>query len=135
MSLLPTSATSDISTTEEVTKEYTDFLFNPETNEFTGEIGTGVEALKGWIYFALKVPRFRYGIYSSLYGSELEEIIGAQANDSEELKTTVTEYISEALLINPYIESIEDVDIEIDEEKIKLTCSVNTKYGVIYVSI
>ena len=43
--------------------------------------------------------------------------------------------IYDALLINPYIKSVEDVEINKDLDKLNITCMVNTKFGDVYVKI
>ena len=41
--------------------------------------------------------------------------------------------IEDALLINPYIKSAEDVSVNKDLDKLNITCNVFTKYGDVYV--
>ena len=43
--------------------------------------------------------------------------------------------ISGALLINPHIKSVEDVEVFKQEEKLNVSCKVFTKYGDIYIKI
>ena len=62
-------------------KKYKDFYFDETTGTFTGQVVEGVSALKGWIYFALRIARYRYPIYSWKYGSELETLIGKSFDD------------------------------------------------------
>ena len=62
-------------------KEYKDFYFDETTGTFTGQVSEGVSALKGWIYLALRITRYRYPIYSWKYGSELETLIGKSFDD------------------------------------------------------
>lgn len=76
------------------------------------------EALKVWIYKCLKTERFRYmsylhGEYNNigLYGVELEQFIGTNAN-SETNGEKVVEYIKAGLSVNPYIEKINNIDVE-----------------------
>ena len=41
--------------------------------------------------------------------------------------------IEDALLINPHIKSVEDVVVNKDLDKLNITCTINTKYGDVYV--
>ena len=116
-------------------KKYKDFYFDEAKGEFTGQIVEGAEALKGWIYFALRIARYRYPIYSWKYGSELETFIGQSFDDEDYLLSETKRMIEDALLINPHIKSVEDVEIKKEEEKLNITCKVNTKYGDLYVKI
>mgnify|MGYP002622577769 FL=1 len=115
--------------------KYKDFYFDETTGTFTGQIVEGIQALKGWIYFALKIARYRYPIYSWKYGCELETLIGKSYDDEDYLLSETKRTISDALFINPHIKSVEDVAINKDLDKLNITCNVNTKYGDIYVKI
>ena len=44
-------------------------------------------------------------------------------------------FIEDALLINPHIKSVEDVAVNKQEEKLNISCTVNTKYGDLYIKI
>ena len=60
------------------------------------------EAIKVWIYKAIKTARYEHEIYSWNYGSEISSLIGkGYVNGFIESETI--RYIEEALLINPYI--------------------------------
>ena len=115
--------------------KYKDFYFDENTGKFTGQVAEGVQALKGWIYFALKIARYRYPIYSWKYGCELETLIGKSYDDEDYLLSETKRMIEDALLINPHIKSVEDVAINKDLDKLNITCTVNTKYGDAYVKI
>lgn len=67
------------------------------------------EALKIWMYHALRVARYRYTAHSHGYGSELEELIG-NAGDREILESETTRYIKEAVMACPYIQEISDFE-------------------------
>ena len=43
--------------------------------------------------------------------------------------------IEDALLINPHIKSVEDVEVDYKNEKLGIKCTVSTKYGDLYVKI
>ena len=63
-------------------KKYKDFYFD---GELLTQVVEGIQALKGWIYFALRIARYRYPIFSWKYGSELEELIGKTYDDEDYL--------------------------------------------------
>lgn len=67
---------------------------------------TEKEALKVWIWRALRCPRFRYEIYSWAYGSEFE-----------------------SLLVNPYITRVEDISVDFESEKLTVRGTAVTIYG------
>ena len=134
MSYLPTAIAESVAISIEETK-YKDFYFDEESGQFSGQVVDGVSALKGWIYFALRIARYRYPIYSWKYGSELETLIGKSFDDEDYLLSEVKRMIEDALLINPHIKSVEDVSIDKQEEKLNISCNVFTKYGDLYVKI
>lgn len=65
----------------------------------------GNDALQVWIYFALRSARFRFTAYSPDYGSEIDNLIG-QPFDGDITALELRRYITEALMINPYIEEL-----------------------------
>lgn len=133
-SYLPSEIANNIENNVKEEVKFKDFFFDETTGKFSGQVVEGVEALKGWIYFALRIARYRYPIYSWNYGCELETVIN-KTYDEEYLNSEVKRFIEEALLINPYITSIDDVSVEKENEKLNVSCKVETKYGDLYVSI
>lgn len=91
-------------------------------------IVTGKEAVKVWAWKALHVPRFRYEMYSRDYGSELQSLIG-QPYSAELKRAEAIRYVREALTINPYITSVDDISVEFEDGKLSISCKVNTIYG------
>ena len=97
------------------------------------KIVTENEALKVWIYKTLKTERWRYRAYDNAYGIELEQFIGAYTNNSDNAGE-IEQYISEALLINPYIKSIDDIQARIDSDTLTYTIALTTIYGSLIAS-
>ena len=100
-----------------VLKEY---AWNFETDKFIYDnngnhvIVEKNDALAVWIYKALKTERFDYLAYSWQYGIELKPFVGKVMSVQErysELKRVITE----CLMVNPYIVSIDS--FEFDESK------------------
>lgn len=86
------------------------------------------EAIKIWVYKALLTERFLYLAYFDDYGAELEHFIGKVPNDSTEA-SKLFDYIEEALLVNPYIISIDNLNVAQDHKKITLNIGLTTVYG------
>jgi len=97
-------------------------------------IVTGLEAVKVWIWKALQTPRYRYLAYSWNYGNELEDLI-SQGLSNEALKSELERNLKEALLINPYIESIKDISISVEGSKANVDFTVVTVYGEMSISV
>ena len=89
------------------------------------------EAIKVWCYYALKIAKGRFLAFTNNYGSELEEkIIGKQYNSDTYSK--VKRIVEDCLLVNPYIKSIDNVQVEFDD-KLTIEIELTTVYqkGVI----
>ena len=88
------------------------------------------EALKVWIFKALKTERFRYtDVYSDNYGSELETNIGTIYQKSVKDALMINQ-IRDTLLVNPYILECYNFDISNEDEYVpQITFNVRTIYG------
>lgn len=138
MSILPSflQELSDTKTIKEddsqvvkVPKEYgIDFT----TGQLTGKIVEGLEAIKVWIWLCMHTERFRHAIYSADYGTSLEQYIGHMLSE-EYINTDCESEITDALLINEYIESIEDFEAVRNSDILNISFRVVTKFGNIEV--
>lgn len=88
------------------------------------------EALKVWIFKALKTERFRYmDVHSDDYGSELETNIGTIYQKSVKDALMINQ-IRDTLLVNPYISECYNFEISNEEEYVPhITFNVKTVYG------
>jgi len=115
----------EVDTSEVMPKEYAiDF----ETGLMTGKTVEGLEALKVWAYFAIKTARCRYYAYSDDYGTELDNLIG-KVNSDEYLQTEAKRMVSECLLVNDNIISIENFTCSKTGSTLNIEFTMNTKYG------
>lgn len=92
----------------------------------------GAEALKVWIWRALKTERYKYKVYSNNYGNELKEQLGTIYDKT--IKDAILENeIRECLGVNPYITSLHSFKIETPEgmQHPYIYFSVDTVYGTI----
>ena len=88
------------------------------------------EALKVWIFKALKTERFRYvDVHSDNYGSELETNIGTIYQKSVKDALMINQ-IRDTLLVNPYISECYNFEISNEDEYVpQITFNVKTVYG------
>lgn len=86
------------------------------------------EALKIWIYHALKVPRYVFATHSWEYGNELEKVLG-RAEDKKILESEIQRYITEAVMVNPYIQELNGFEFEYEGAKVVVKFEVTTIYG------
>ena len=86
------------------------------------------EAIKVWIYKAIKTNRYQHEIYSWDYGCEIESLIG-KGFEIGFIKSETQRYIEEALLINPYITKINKIDVEFSKDVLTAYVDLETVYG------
>lgn len=98
------------------------------TGRMTGQIVEGLEAIKVWIWNTLHTERYRYAIYSWVYGVEYEQYIG-QTVDDDYLQNDCRVETEDALLISPYIRSIEDFSATAGSDSLAIRFRVITTLG------
>ena len=88
----------------------------------------GNEALQIWIYKALRTPRYAHAAYDDDYGCELGNLMG-EPMSSEVTRLEIKRYITEALMVNPYIEELSDFQFTSTRSGVEVTFTVRTGYG------
>ena len=90
----------------------------------------GNEALKVWIFKALKTRRNFYGIHSDSYGNNLDEHIGTIYQESVKNALIISE-IKDCLLVNPYILDCYNFDLSYnsDDNHLEVSFNISTVYG------
>ena len=84
------------------------------------------DAVAVWCYYALKIAKGRFLAFTRNYGSELEEkIIGKQYNSDTYSK--VKRIVEDCLLVNPYIKSIDNVQVDFDD-RLTIEIELTTVY-------
>lgn len=92
------------------------------------------EALKIWIWKVLQTNKYRYKIYSYNYGNELETLVG-KGYSKELVDSEVSRYLEECLLANPYIKSIENINVDFEGSKLTINVKTKTIYGEVEASV
>lgn len=93
---------------------------------------SGDEALKVWIYHAIKTDRWAYLAYSNDYGFEGKALVGKVLTVGER-RSELERMIREALLVNPYIKKVNSVKFERRGVKLDAAVEVTTVYGEVTV--
>ena len=124
----------DIQDDESEYKIPTEYGIDFDTGQLTGDIVTGLEAIKVWIWLALRTPRYRYVIYPWDYGNEVDDLIGTN-HTMEYIETEVPRMIEECLLVNEHIKGVSDFDITYDSDKLTCKFKVMTDYGEVNASV
>ena len=139
MNLFPELSVAKISD-EKRLPMYREWAFDFEKEELKKKHGKyylveGNEALKIWIYKALKTERYIFVAYTKNYGSEVSTLIGI-VEDEDILFSEISRYIEESLLVNPYIISVSDFNFSRSKSsEVDVRFNVNTIYGSMDVKI
>lgn len=88
----------------------------------------GKEALKVWIYRALKTELKKYYIHTKNYGNDLREHIGTVYNKTVK-DAIMQQEIIDCLLVNPYITNVYDFYFSYENRIPYVYFSVDTIYG------
>lgn len=88
----------------------------------------GKDALQVWIYKALhpQSVRFEYAAHTAAYGNELWSLPGS---GTAAIENRIAKMVRETLLVNPYIESVENFSIVRSQDGVSADFTVNTVYG------
>lgn len=116
--------TTDEIATVEPSKTY---RLSYESNEISGLID-GEEALRQFIVKAITTARFRFLIYDEQYGSELDELIGADVS-LELLQMEIPRVITEALIYDDRVADVTDFEVTRDGDKLFVSFRVITSEG------
>jgi hypothetical protein len=95
---------------------------------------TGVEAVRVWAWKALHTVRCRHAIYTWDYGCEAENLIG-RACTNQVKQSEAVRYVREALNPNPYITTVQQVDVALDGDRLTIQCKISTIYGEVTVYV
>lgn len=134
MSVFP--FTVDMPKLEDKTEElpvFKELAYDPENNRLYRRGGRPYlverdEALQIWIYKALKTKRFVWQAYTHTYGSEVENVIGI-SNDPDIIDSEIKRYITETLMVNPYLQELSDFEFEHEKDIVTVKFLVTTVYG------
>lgn len=94
----------------------------------------GKEAVISWCYRALSVNRYELEMYTWNYGVEFENLIGTGYSE-QYTKAECTRFLKEALVTNPYIRDVSNIEVNFRGSKLSISCMINTIYGYEVVSI
>ena len=82
------------------------------------KIVTENEAIKVWVYKAIKTTRYQHEIYSWDYGCEIESLIG-RGFQLGFIAAETKRFIREALNVNPYITHVNKIDVTFEGDTLR----------------
>lgn len=86
------------------------------------------EALKVWIYRALKIDRFSHIMYSWDFGNEVMTLVN-QGYTYQLTRVEVKRFIEEALYVHPYIKDVHIDYIDFSNSALKVNLTITSIYG------
>ncbi|MNO23237.1 hypothetical protein D3C76_130370 [compost metagenome] len=101
-----------------------------ETGQVIERIIDGTEAVRQFIRKAIQTARYRYLIYNSQYGCEIESLLG-QDISQQLLKSEITRVITEALREDDRVASVDQFQIVRENDKLFVTFTVHTTQGAV----
>ncbi|WP_410772184.1 DUF2634 domain-containing protein [Fontibacillus sp. BL9] len=104
------------------------YMLDFESGQVTEKIIDGQEAIKQFIQKTILTARYRYLIYNSQYGCEIETLLG-QDISPQLLNSEITRVITEALKEDDRIQAVEPLQIERESDKLFVTFTVITAEG------
>ncbi len=91
-------------------------------------ICTGARAVLVWAWNAIHVERGFYELFLADYGQDIASLRG-QTYTEEIRRSESIRMVREALLINPYITGVDQVDVALEGSRLKISFRLRTIYG------
>lgn len=91
-----------------------------------GYMDEGLEAVRQAVEIALNVDRFRWQIYNTNFGNELNDLIG---DDADYIKSEFQRMVDDALSVDDRVIDTSDYTFSVDGDSITITFTVNTVFG------
>ena len=102
------------------------WLIDKEQNQVS-RMDEGLEAVRQAVEIALSVERFRWQIYSTNFGAELDDLIG---EDEAYIVSELPRLIEEALSTDDRIRAVDDFSLSrTDGNSMTVTFAVHTVFG------
>ncbi|MCA1294574.1 DUF2634 domain-containing protein [Paenibacillus sp. alder61] len=106
------------------------YMLDLESGQIKERLIDGQEAIRQSIQKAVLTARYRYLIYNSQYGCEIETLLG-QDISPQLLHSEITRVITEAIKEDDRIQAVEQFRIERASDKLFVTFTVITAEGAI----
>lgn len=106
------------------------YMLDFESGQIKEKLIDGQEAIRQSIQKAVLTARYRYLIYNSQYGCEIETLLG-QDISPQLLHSEITRVITEAIKEDDRIQAVEQFRIERASDKLFVTFTVITAEGAI----
>ncbi|WP_178897065.1 DUF2634 domain-containing protein [Bacillus altitudinis] len=116
---------------EEVVEPSTTYRIDFETGRLTNEKINGLDAIRQFVYMALRTERYSHAVYSHDVGCEVQEAVFDEESTDEYKEMEIPRLIEEALLVDERIESVQDFEITKEGATFKVIFEVVTDEGTL----
>lgn len=93
-----------------------------------GYMDEGLEAVRQAVEIALNVDRFRWQIYNTNFGNELNELIG---DDADYIQSEFPRMVDDALSVDDRVIDTADYVFAVKGDSMTISFTVNTVYGAL----
>ncbi len=132
MALSPEEEIEDMDEDEdEVVEPSTTYRIDFETGRLTNEKINGLDAIRQFVYMALRTERYSHAVYSHDVGCEVQEAVSDEESTDEYKEMEIPRLIEEALLVDERIESVQDFKITKEGAAFKVIFEVVTDEGTL----
>ena len=121
----------NIDLTEVEVTEQSSETFIAGEDQIAGLAG-GLEAMRQTVQNILQTPRYEFQIYSTNYGVDFDDLIGA---DPDYIRATLPVRVRDALSVDDRILSVGDFTFEFNGDHALVTCNVVTVYGSVNIGV
>lgn len=121
-------AAGDGSVVETVTLPSTSYFIDFETGDILNQTVDGLDALQQSIFKRITTDRFRHSIYSSDYGTQLEDIL-AEGLPFDVLRSEIPREIKEALMVDDRINDVSEFIITQNGDSLNVSFTVFSVFG------
>ncbi|WP_144526380.1 DUF2634 domain-containing protein, partial [Bacillus pumilus] len=112
MALSPEEEIEDLDEdAEDIIEPSTTYHIDFETGRLTNEKINGLDAIRQFVYMALRTERYSHAVYSHDVGCEVQEAVSDEESTDEYKEMEIPRLIEEALLVDERIESVQDFEI------------------------
>lgn len=110
---------------EYVSRPSLTWLINRQTMRVQSRV-EGLEAVRQAVEIILSVERFKWQIYTSRIGTELDDLIGEEA---AYIESELPRMVTEALLVDDRVIEVTDFVSHVKDDTMTWAFTVNTVYG------
>lgn len=93
---------------------------------------TGADAVLVWAWNCIHTERFAHDVFTADYGQDLAGLIGQPYGD-EVRQSEAIRKIREALMINPYITAVDQINASFKGSVLQISFNLTTIYGEVSV--